>query len=132
MLMHVRRSRSHAHQLRWRKRLVAQGAPSDPGGGHPRTGPAAPAGAGHEPHSWVVTSQTYHDLFISRDFGRRGGGSFGANVLDGLTVQLGIRNLFDTEPPLDAYYRANYFVSPFGDTRLRSYWLNLRKAFGVR
>jgi hypothetical protein len=30
---------------------------------------------------------------------------------------------------MDAYYNGNFFLSPYGDVRLRSYWLNVRSAF---
>ncbi len=81
-----------------------------------------------------VSSQTYHDLFVGYAFGRQTGGAAGAgsrvaSVLDGVTVQLGVRNIFDQVPPIDTYYTSNYYLSPFGDTRLRSFWLNLKKAF---
>jgi hypothetical protein len=33
-------------------------------------------------------------------------------------------------PPIDVYYRdSTYFRSPFGDTRLRSYWVQADKRF---
>jgi outer membrane receptor protein involved in Fe transport len=50
-------------------------------------------------------------------------------LLDGVSMQFGVRNVFDKVPPLDAYYNGNYYMSPYGDVRLRSYWLNARLNF---
>jgi outer membrane receptor protein involved in Fe transport len=46
-------------------------------------------------------------------------------------VQFGIRDIFDKAPPLDVNSNGDttYYLSPYGDMRLRSYWLSLRKEF---
>ncbi|MEJ1971975.1 MAG: TonB-dependent receptor [Lacunisphaera sp.] len=83
----------------------------------------------------TVPSQTYHDLFVSYSLGKQRSASgsrlraFGAALLDGLTVQLGVHNVFDKVAPLDVEYSTNYYLSPYGDMRLRSYWLSVKKAF---
>jgi outer membrane receptor protein involved in Fe transport len=83
----------------------------------------------------TIPSQLYHDLFVGYAFGERAaraGSRLRATadtVLSGLTLQLGVRNIFDQEPPFDAYYSSNYYLSGFGDARLRTYWVNLKKAF---
>jgi iron complex outermembrane receptor protein len=71
-----------------------------------------------------VPSQTYHDLFVSYRFGQGG-----AQMLTGLEVKLGIRNVFHTEPPFDANQPPVYY-SPFGDPRISSYSLSVKKSFG--
>jgi hypothetical protein len=54
-------------------------------------------------------------------------------LLNGLTVQIGVRNVFASEAPMDVAYSTIsgnfYYRSPFGDPRLRSYWISLRKRF---
>jgi len=79
----------------------------------------------------TISSQTYHDFFASYAFGKRGtsGSSLRAKLLDGVTVQVGVRNIFDKVPPFDVKDDAYYYVSPYGDMRLRSYWISLRKEF---
>lgn len=81
-----------------------------------------------------IPSQIYHDLFVSYDFGNAGATRNTRGVipalLSGVTLQAGVRNVFDKVPPYDFYYSfSQYFLSPYGDTRLRSYWLSLTKAF---
>ena len=46
-----------------------------------------------------------------------------------MSVQLGMRNAFDKAPPFDVYNAAYYYASPYGDMRLRSYWVSLKKEF---
>lgn len=69
-----------------------------------------------------VPHQTYHDLFASFRFGAQTG------LLSGAEIQLGINNVFDTEPPVDLT-QAGVFYSPLGDPRLANYYLSLRKSF---
>lgn len=83
----------------------------------------------------TIPSQTYQDLFASYAFGKQRPASdsnlpaLGSSVLGGLTVQLGVRNLFNRVPPFDYFYSGNYFESPYGDLRLRTYWLSVKKTF---
>lgn len=82
--------------------------------------------------SETIPSQTYHDLFASYTFGKtvRGDGKWqrvGASVLTGMTIQVGVKNVFGKLPPYDAGY--SYYTSPYGDLRLRSYSLSVRKEF---
>jgi len=72
---------------------------------------------------FTIPSQTYHAIFGSYGFGKTPVG-----LLSNLTIQFGIKNLFNTLPPFDAYYRP-YYYSPYGDPRLRSYRISLKKAF---
>ncbi len=80
----------------------------------------------------TIPSQTYHDLYVSYRFDRRTDGSkarLSDRLLDGLSVQLNVRNIFDTVAPLDPIY--NYYLSPYGGglTGQASYMLTVRKAF---
>ncbi len=79
----------------------------------------------------AIPSQIYHDLFVAYSFDHSPGSGVGAvsRLLDGLSMQLGVRNVFDKVAPLDAFYSNNYYMSPYGDVRLRSYWLNARLSF---
>jgi iron complex outermembrane recepter protein len=84
----------------------------------------------------TIPSQTYHDFFVGYSFNARPTSvaegklkAFGRKVTDRLSVQFGVRNVFDKIPPLDAFYENNFYVSPYGDMRLRSYRLSVRKAF---
>ncbi|MDB6092631.1 MAG: hypothetical protein JWM32_193 [Verrucomicrobia bacterium] len=80
----------------------------------------------------TVSSQMYHDLFAGYTFGRVTEHRFkGETLFDGLAVQVGVRNIFDKVPPLDLNNlgTSTFYLSPFGDMRLRSYWLSVRKAF---
>ena len=67
-----------------------------------------------------VPSQTYHDVWASYGFTR--------NVLRDTKVQLGVRNVFNTKPPVDVANPAGYY-SVFGDPRLSSYYLSLDHTF---
>ena len=80
---------------------------------------------------YTLPSQMYHDLFASYVFDKTTAGQksgIAHNLLSNLTVQLGIKNLFNTLPPFDASNSA-YFYSPYGDPRLRSYRISVRKGF---
>lgn len=83
----------------------------------------------------TIPSQIYHDAFVSYAFGRSDteGKSrpqkIVGHILDDVTLQLGVRNVFNRLPPFDAFYETNYYLSPYGDSRLRTYWLNVIKKF---
>ncbi|MBL8266726.1 TonB-dependent receptor [Steroidobacter sp.] len=74
-----------------------------------------------------IPSQTYHDAVMEYRWDERGG-ALGA-LQSGLTVQFGINNVFDKTPPIDVYQSVNGYGSPFGDWRLREYWVALSKRF---
>jgi outer membrane receptor protein involved in Fe transport len=98
---------------------------------------STPQGSDHIP------GQIYHDAFISYAFGKpktiagaaaKSGKAFSLRSFDtaflsGLTVQVGVRNVFNAAPPLDVAYDSNYYLSPYGDLRLRSFWVSLKKTF---
>ncbi|MBL8271735.1 TonB-dependent receptor domain-containing protein, partial [Steroidobacter sp.] len=64
-----------------------------------------------------IPSQSYHDLVVKYDWDA------------GLTVQVGVSNVFNDVPPLDVFYDRTSYYSPFGDARLREYWLSLNQRF---
>jgi outer membrane receptor protein involved in Fe transport len=70
-----------------------------------------------------VPSQSYHDLFGKYAFGA------GPAVLSNLEVLLAVTNVFDKSPPFDASAGSTGFYSPFGDPRLATYSLSLKKNF---
>jgi iron complex outermembrane receptor protein len=76
----------------------------------------------------TIASQIYHDLLLSY----RIGGMFSPTssgeahtALSDLTVQFGVKNVFNRLPPFDAYYEP-FFYSPYGDPRLRTYWMSIK------
>jgi len=74
-----------------------------------------------------VASQIYHDVLLKYQIGTNAGG-WGGNSLSGIEVQLNLRNVFNHEPPFDAMNTAGFY-SVFGDPRLASYSLTLKKKF---
>lgn len=81
----------------------------------------------------TVDAQVYHDIFGSYVFGRGGRKNapqyqFIHTLLKGVTLKAGIRDLFDTAPPIDAF-RSPYFYSNYGSPRMREYWVSVRKDF---
>lgn len=87
-----------------------------------------------------IPSQMYHDVFATYVFpGRARSGSLAgpgdslrrrimAGALNGMTLQFGVKNVFNKVPPFDAFY-SPFFYSPYGNPRLRSYWLSVQKEF---
>lgn len=75
-----------------------------------------------------VPSQIYHDVFITYRIGKASGPSLGAKLVANTEIQLGVRNVFNKEPPFDASFSGGYY-SPLGDPRLSSYYLSLRHSF---
>lgn len=70
-----------------------------------------------------VPSQMYHDVSGSYRFASSDG------LLNAVTVQLGIKNLFNEKPPLDVYFPSYMYSSPFGNAWLRSLWVSAGKRF---
>jgi iron complex outermembrane receptor protein len=74
----------------------------------------------------TIGSQIYHDFFASYSFPFSRGMSQEASAE--ATMQFGIKNIFNTRPPLDAAF-SPFFYSPYGDPRLREVRASLRIAF---
>lgn len=75
-----------------------------------------------------IASQTYHDLLVGYAFDNQPAnrGGFPA-LLSGLSLQMGVKNVFNRVPPYDYFYA--YYTSPLGDVRLRSIWFSVKKTF---
>lgn len=74
-----------------------------------------------------VPSQTYHDVFAKYRVDPGAASGKVASLLDGLQIQAGIRNLFNSRPPFDMSARGYY--SYLGDPRLATYYVTVRKSF---
>lgn len=72
-----------------------------------------------------VPSQIYHDAFVS--WSASGAASSWPWLAD-MRFQLGIRNVFNKEPPVDVT-NTDQFYSFLGDPRLRSYAVSVSRAF---
>ncbi len=79
-----------------------------------------------------VESQVFHDVFVRHRFGTSmsmsESASLGSRLLDGLEVQLGIRNVFNTKPRFDVSNGFTYY-SWLGDPRMATYYLTLKHYF---
>ena len=83
-----------------------------------------------------ISSQIYHDLSLGYRFGYRErlSGATGLRTrargwLNDVTLQAGVKNVLNDLPPYDFFYEFNYYTSPYGDLRGRSYWVTLKKSF---
>lgn len=75
-----------------------------------------------------VPEQTYHDVQASYQFPSRGSNNSRLSQwLANTSVQVGVKNVFNTKPPYDVATSIGY--SAYGDLRLASYWLSLKKEF---
>jgi outer membrane receptor protein involved in Fe transport len=76
-----------------------------------------------------VPSQVFHDMYVGYRFAPAAARSIGGGLLDDVSVQLGVKNVFDKAPAFDAFYSITAYYSPFGDPRMRSYSLSVAKSF---
>jgi outer membrane receptor protein involved in Fe transport len=93
------------------------------------TNPASAAVILSQGNAGRVPSQVYHDFFASYRFSSDSSGS-GARWLAGTEVQLGIKNVFNTKPPVDVSTNAYDYYSAYGGPRLATYYLSVKKSFG--
>jgi iron complex outermembrane receptor protein len=108
----------------WMARYVGpytNGSRTGPGGSFPVQGTV---------NGWV-SSQIYHDMYFGVKLGRETReSSWWRRSLSDTSVQLGVRNVFNKAPPFDALGGLSpYFYSTYGDARLASYYLTLKRAF---
>ncbi len=77
-----------------------------------------------------VPSQVFHDIFAQYKFSG-GSGELSSRWLDGLEIQAGVRNVFNTAPATYVGTSASNtgYVSPYGDTRLATYYLSMKYDF---
>jgi outer membrane receptor protein involved in Fe transport len=73
--------------------------------------------------SYRVPTQLYHDAFASYTLDKKA-----ASAFSNFTLQLGIKDIFNSAPPFDPS-AAPFYVSPYGDLRMRDLWLSIRKSF---
>ena len=72
-----------------------------------------------------IDSQIYYDAFVAWD-----ADDSAPRLLARTGIQLGIKNLFNTEPPFDISNTSVLALySPLGDARLRMYSISLKHAF---
>lgn len=82
-----------------------------------------------------VDSQIINDVIVGYNFGavasagRKEASWLGSKVLDGFSVQLGIKNLFNKAPPFDTGPFGIGLMSPYGDNRMRDIWMSVKKKF---
>jgi outer membrane receptor protein involved in Fe transport len=75
-----------------------------------------------------VSGQIYHDAHVRYRWDRAAGGSSRlARSLRNTTLTLGIKNIFDRLPPYDAA-GSMLLYSRYGDVRLASYYVSVRKS----
>ena len=79
--------------------------------------------------SFTIPSQIYFDLFASWNFGPPISGHGLKNWTEGLTFSVGLHNLLNKIPPFDAYYDTPSYYSPYGNPRLRDFWVSVKKDF---
>lgn len=76
-----------------------------------------------------VPSQVYHDFYVGYRFPDAQDAPRFGNLLSGVELQLGVKNVLDEAPQFDAFYSITAYYSPFGNPRMRSYSLSLSKSF---
>jgi outer membrane receptor protein involved in Fe transport len=85
-------------------------------------------------NGWIP-AQDIHDVLLGYRFGRQDRGdpsrvpSWRYAFFDGLSVTLGVKNVFDTAPEYDVGPFGLGFFSPFVDVRMREYWISVRRSF---
>jgi outer membrane receptor protein involved in Fe transport len=77
-----------------------------------------------------IPSQHYHDVFVARRFPQAAAGdaSWVRRALSRTELQIGVQNVLNKTPPFDAF-RTPYYISSYGDARLATYTLTVRKNF---
>ncbi len=78
----------------------------------------------------TVPSQIYHDVFARYRFGAaEPGGAKWRTLLNRTELLVGVKNVFNKAPAFDGTSLSAFFFSPYGDARLASYYLSLKRAF---
>lgn len=85
--------------------------------------------------SRTVESQVFHDVVVGYNFGRIASNGresksiLASRIFDGVSVQLGLKNVFNSAPAFSTSPFSNGLLSGYGDNRMRSIWINLKKTF---
>lgn len=74
-----------------------------------------------------MSAQTYHDVFASHRWPASPGEGWRRHLANS-ELRVGVRNVFNKEPPFDAGITTDYY-SRYGDPRMASYEISLKKAF---
>ncbi|MBL9205598.1 MAG: TonB-dependent receptor, partial [Opitutaceae bacterium] len=78
----------------------------------------------------TVGSQITHDLFVSyRVPSASRGSSWYERALDGVDVQLGVKNVFNTQPAFDGSAPGTFYASPWVSMRMAEYTVSLKKRY---
>jgi outer membrane receptor protein involved in Fe transport len=77
----------------------------------------------------TIPSQDFHDVVVGYKFAGKGAARLADRLTTGLSVTVGVRNVFNSEPAYDVGPFGLGYLSPFGDVRMREYWINVRKTF---
>ncbi len=75
-----------------------------------------------------VDRQIYHDVFAKYRFDEASHAGLLTQLLGGLEIQAGVRNVFNSKPPYDVVNGYQYY-SWLGDPRLATYYLTLKQSF---
>ncbi len=76
----------------------------------------------------TIPSQTYHDVFARYRFGDSNRSGWG--LLNNTEILVSVQNVLDTSPPiLTSSSSGATAFSPYGDPRLRSYSISVKKSF---
>ena len=76
-----------------------------------------------------VSGQIYHDLYVGYHFSNPAkGGRWWDYALSNLTLQVGVKNLFNKVPPYDGVNGLVFeYTSEYGDVQMANYYLNVTK-----
>ena len=120
-------------QLSWQHRSLRVGWLARYYDDYLTANPSLPANAAHialQGNGGRVPRQHYHDFFVKWTPQPAGGGVV-AQLLNETELQLGIRNVFDETPPLDAFLFnvLRTYYSQVGDAMGTTYQLSVTKRF---
>ena len=82
-----------------------------------------------------VDSQVFNDVIVGYNFGhvasagRNQDSWLSSKMFNGFSVQLGIKNVFNKAPAFDTGPFGIGLMSPYGDSRMRDFWLSVKRSF---
>ena len=76
----------------------------------------------------TIPAQNFHDLVVGYKFAS-GSKRFADRITEGMSITVGMKNLFNSAPEYDVGPFGLGYLSPFGDIRMREYWINVRRTF---
>jgi outer membrane receptor protein involved in Fe transport len=91
-------------------------------------GALGPAGYYEGTLNGWISSQIYHDVYVGYRLGKAGASdAWWKRLLANSSVRLTVTNVFDKIPPFDGTSPGTGYSSSYGDIRLSSYILNIKK-----